>query len=574
MACPLLFYFQALIDLNLEVLPFLSLRQGLSLVEYTCQGRIAEQESRAAVDAVVRCWDSEAPRLGDLRRFVADETESSIISRKQEGSCRDLSVLFRQADLSDAPSLMPTGTVAWIMQGEPKEGFADMNVLCFTEAEVNIALSDAPADSKSAAGDQTEIPLTESYEKENKDFAASFLNAWIKEQEAIESSDGARSDGTDDAKPSDEDEYVYSAMHGYKIKKIRVADSSAEYKKILNDIKGTEDNLATDHPSKYKIDSTKISASHQFPDSVDVKANRFSKYFLTENSMSCQFYPLRIQSDGLQDAVSRQPERVVFGEDLRPHLFAVSASPSSLPSLLVVCLGALGLKFPFCRVVSPSFADPLNQFRMHPIAPSSCVTSSLLDVLDDRLGNDLFLRELVLLFSTGNASISCPSGPSWALVDREVLLSHISAVRQNMMLDKPPCDSPLSFCIRFIARILFGSERVVLAALLDEVFIGNLSGILLQLLFIRHVIRSAVAGNPFCKDGPSLQEFRSNCLWVIQRTEAAAMNIDNSAAHSSSYSSKMAANVLVLDSYCLCESTLSCLSHLQVGGGGNSFKVR
>jgi hypothetical protein len=549
-------FVQALIDLNFEALPFSSLRQGLSIAEYIGRGRVAEQDLLTAIDKIVRFWDSEAPRIGDLRRFVADEAESTIISRNQEESCCDLAVLFREPDLSDAPSLMPTGSVAWMMQGEPQEGFTGMHGLCFAQEEVAVARSDAQVHLNSAAGDHQDVPLTESYGKDNKDFAASFLDAWIKEQEAIEAERaGTSSDNSDNTKPSDEDEYVYSAMHGYKIKKIRVVDSSAEYKKILSEIKGTEDTSAIAEPARLTFSSVKVSASYQYSDSVDVKLNRFSKYFLSEKGMGCQFYPLRIQCDGLQDAVSRQPERVIFGDDLRPHLFAVTASQASLSSLLAVCLAALGLRIPFCRIISPSFAAPLREFRIHPTAPLSCMTSALFDFLDERLGDDIFLRELVLLFSTGNASMSCPSGPSWGLVDREVLLSHISVVRLNAETDRPPCDSRLSFCIRFISRILFGSERVVLRALLSDTFVASLSGILMQLLCIRHVITSVVVGDSICKDGPSLQKLRSNCMWIIQRTETATC---------AAGSSNMASNILVLDAYCLCEGTLSYLSRLQV----------
>lgn len=402
---------------------------------------------------MVRYWDSEAPRIGDLRRFVADQSESYTIERDQETCCDVLSVLFREPDLGGAPSLMPTGAVAWIMQGEPQDGFVSMNGLCFSEGKVALSSRDteAVADTES---DQAEIPLSETYAKENSDFAASFLNAWIAEQGTMVSSEDASDANNSEVhvkenEDDNDDEYEYSAMHSYRIKKIRVTDSSAEYKKILSDMKGFEEDAGAFSSSKTK--SIKISPNRQFPDTAEVKNNRFTKYCMSEEKMARQFYPLRIQCDGLQDDVSRQPERVVFGDDIRPHLFAVSTSPSSLSSLVVVCLGALGLQLPSCYRLSSSSPTPLPLFRLDPMKSYGRMCTSLLDFLDDRLGENPLLREIVLLFSTGNAAFNCPGGVRWALLDREILISHIAAVKANSDQVEPPCDSRLSFSIRFLA---------------------------------------------------------------------------------------------------------------------------
>lgn len=111
----------------------------------------------------------------------------------------------------------------------------------------------------------------------------------------------------------------------------------------------------------------------------------------------------------------------------------------------------------------------------------------------------------------------------------------------------------------------------MISSLIDGQFIANLTSLLMQLLCIKYVVDCVVSDIPLSKEGPLLQKFRSNCLWIIQRNEAAITDPQDS--------TKLSSNVLVLDTYCLCESTLAFLSQLQVNSieeaqTNGSLKVR
>ena len=154
-----------------------------------------------------------------------------------------------------------------------------------------------------------------------------------------------------------EDEFIYSAVHGYRIKvpamKKGQKDGSDEeynletlaYKKILGDIK--EEDL-TDMSAAAILKRYKLSEAGNAADKFLTKPlgshTRLKQQCRHETLLSLlQWRPLRVNAASDLEAAAEQPDRVVFKEDLVPHVFIVH-SRKGREMLVMETLQLLGIQ--------------------------------------------------------------------------------------------------------------------------------------------------------------------------------------------------------------------------------------
>lgn len=287
-------------------------------------------------------WDSEYPRFGDL--------QWSEGAREGEGGgvfewWKDLPILCGvAANATPHFVVLCEGSPRWFVSGCPQEGWSAGRGVSFTEdSTTSKTLEDSPAEKL--------VSITEDKE-DAAAMAIGFLNSWFQSYE-MEMSSAEGPVALDSKEPAEEEReagnFVYSAVHGYRIPKTIEQDSSMTYKKILRAIKGDEDTSIEGSGMQSVRNSTKLQP-------VDLEGGLRDQYvhqFLIEQELSLiQFYPLRVQSAKDEQLLTEQPERVIFADDIKSSLFVVS-SKAARTRLFIRCLQSLGVSFPSASI-SPS----------------------------------------------------------------------------------------------------------------------------------------------------------------------------------------------------------------------------
>ena len=205
------------------------------------------------------------------------------------------------------------------------------------------------------------------------------------------------------------EDYVYSRIHGYRIK-VSVEDARALYRKVLQEVSSSSSDLATQHNRKSAVGDGSCSEDEDYAEVETApapgtatdnyqasnasqiaarssgvgggKGGRYSKdasQLLPPMSLStssdsyvaqwrvdflsshCQWRPLRALAAHDQTAAELQPERVVFSEDLQQcqqlllihsHAHDPATSAPLRQHLVVRCLQSLGLYFPHSSSVA------------------------------------------------------------------------------------------------------------------------------------------------------------------------------------------------------------------------------
>ena len=321
------------------------------------------------IDDICSFWDSEAPRLGELCGVPSNLPSSTDISDWCDGT-KD----------PQSQSVLALGSVDWITNGRPENGWVRGRGVSFWEELVEREKADEKVEIYSASPVEDISASAEcvAAQIENESFAVKFLNDWFlkdeiasRETPALQETNQSR-----DVDSTDDPQLVYSSVHGYRIPKPVVLDTSTAYRKILRDLKGDgregEDNTSIqDAGAKIDPDSGTVCQA-------DMHISEEEKASLE------QFLPLRLQCRKHESLLERQPERAVFSDDIRKSMFLVTSKPSRA-RLIARCVSALGVKFPNSEVFELG-----GLLCYHQRITSSCCHDTLLcaaTVLQTRMAN-------------------------------------------------------------------------------------------------------------------------------------------------------------------------------------------
>lgn len=311
------------------------------------------------IDDFCAYWDSEAPRIGDviINSCGLDKASGDPLCR--DGGVLDESHGFmrwhRVGNVeSQCHFRLSLGSSDWLNRGRPVEGWVDSHGFTFWE-NCREAPVDAVAPVAAAGESSCDVEACDRAES-GSSFAEAFLNEWFLKEECASAMGSNRNmtpplevsgdlgSGTNIDMRGAEDSFIYSSVHGYRIPRPAQEDTSSTYKKILQDIKGKSSTTGEFVDSRRvagRADSDQPEMSGlSDSDDIYVQMNETEAMLAIE-----QFAPLRIQCLEQQRLVEQQPDRVVFSDDIKSHVFLVSSKPSR-GRLLMRCLEALGISFP------------------------------------------------------------------------------------------------------------------------------------------------------------------------------------------------------------------------------------
>ena len=202
---------------------------------------------------------------------------------------------------------------------------------------------------------------------------------------------------------------MYSNVHGYRIEVPETYEAS-EYERILKDLRGED----VDDTEKYKSSKKGLSrlkpTDERLENQNDVDQTDPLLQWLSREQKSCieQWAPLR-ESD---PTAEKQPDRVIFFEEIRPYLFRVDASLNT--ELLFQFLARLGVHYPYRQGISHTrlstdysnvkYMDvltepllkcfPLDQSDIPAHSVFQLDTAQILKLLDRILSEPVYLEEI------------------------------------------------------------------------------------------------------------------------------------------------------------------------------------
>ena len=293
----------------------------VALIEMNILGPVS-LSSADAINLFEEYWESEYPRATDV----------TIVSNNMAGTFN-----------------------GWILAGKPKDGWKLYETLHL--ASRNETLNDVVKEIDNAL---KTTDITSSNNTINADVTTTATATSTATATATAHS-STNDTHTNDTTPELTETYVYSRLHGYRIK-ITNEDTGAVYRKILGELDDVDDN------------NTSVSKKSQPKSKVKSKStlnDRYRYQYAKENlltSLACRpvlspllllllsyyhYYHLQLRAyaDCDVEEGAANPDRVVLIDDIRPYLVSVSSHAAKM-RLIIRTLQHLGLTFPYDQSTS------------------------------------------------------------------------------------------------------------------------------------------------------------------------------------------------------------------------------
>lgn len=549
--------------------------------------------SATTIDKYCAYWDSEAPRLGESRAPALSAKESSVPTAAASSSGYDAWVragqpaepqpsavreeCFRSDDCNTVRSVLDAAYLTVhsalppysfsVPQPQDRSGSVDAGGEVVTTASVPAQVQDPStaehnADLNSAAADfflqqilDSQLPVgTTEEEQPEEDEQTDAVESTTAQQPAqaagatvVQSNAGAAkadptaigADACTNDGTNEEEGWVYSRLHGYKIK-ISQENSGAIYKKILNEMSttGAEPSVQDESSSNtyQALTSTHIDKYTRPLSPPTYTDPQYSVWRGDVWAKSCQFRPLRALSPHDSTAVEQQPERVIFSDDLKSAMFRSDVVTTSSmydakmhqdlkQRLIIRCLQGLGVTLPHCECSHATVPCSLQV-----LMDSVTTVNSEEDVLFHGIMSSAGAIRTTTASTEASASHSASHGSSVDnLLHCTWMATSICTVQERLLRKHWVCskfgfDSELSFIIRLVSDVVYQINDVV-----SLEFLSQLRRVLMHLLTVR------LACDVSLKDSPSerskvLEEWRGLCRSIIETSVVQSLEGDRSSA--------------------------------------------